>query len=52
MITLRKRSSLFYRIAIGTFALVVLGLTVFTSDPGAQADAEPQTADTGIESEH
>lgn len=52
MIMLRKRSSLFYRIAIGTLVLVVLGLTVLTPNPGAQADAEPQTADTGIESEH
>ncbi|MGS4887915.1 ChaN family lipoprotein [Roseibium sp. MB-4] len=51
MITLRKRSSLFYRIAIGTFALVVLGLTVFTSDPGAQAEAEQQAVDTALESE-
>ncbi|WP_420340746.1 ChaN family lipoprotein [Roseibium sp.] len=51
MITLRKRSSLFYRIAIGTFALVVLGLPVFTSDPGAQADSQQQTTGTVLEPE-
>ncbi|MFN3253676.1 ChaN family lipoprotein [Roseibium album] len=50
MITLGKGSSFFIQAAIGTFALVVLGLTVFTSDPGAQAEAEQQAVDTALES--
>lgn len=46
MITL---SSLSIRVAIGAFALVVLALTIFTADPGARADTEPQTTGTALE---
>ncbi|MBO9422740.1 ChaN family lipoprotein [Labrenzia sp. R4_2] len=52
MIILRKRSDLFIRVAIGAFAIMVLALTIFTDNPGAQAESQQQTAGTGIESEH
>ncbi len=51
MIIFRKRFDLFLRVAIGAFAIMVLGLTVFTSDPGARADAKSQTAGAVLEPE-